>query len=223
MAGVPKFLAMPSMIRENFIFFKEFLQEFENTGTCFPTSRQAARALSQPVREGNKSKTILELGPGTGSVTVEILAAMHEGDSLDICEINPRFMKALKERLRDDPNFQRHSTRIRFYECAAQELPESSKYDVVVCALPFLNFSPETVAEIFQKIARLSHPESIMTYYEYIGLRQLGMTVSAPPRKERLKEINNFYKNMSSQWRISRRKIWFNLLPINIYRLQVAA
>ncbi|WKZ57484.1 MAG: methyltransferase domain-containing protein [Bdellovibrionota bacterium] len=195
------------MIRENLLFFKEFLQEFENTGTCFPTSRQAARALAQPVLESCAPKKILELGPGTGSVTVEILRAMREGDELAICEINPRFMEALKERLHDNPDYIRHRARIRFFQCAAQELPENQHYDVIVCALPFLNFTPEVVAEIFQKIERLSHPDSVMTYYEYIGLRKLGMTVAAPPRKQRIKEINNFYRNLASRWRISRRKL----------------
>ena len=82
------------MIKENLVFLREFLLEFKTTGACFPTSRWAAQALIAPLREDNRPpKNILELGPGTGSVTMPMLREMRDGDSLTICEINPRFMK----------------------------------------------------------------------------------------------------------------------------------
>ena len=82
------------MIKQNLVFLREFLLEFKTTGACFPTSKWAAQALIKPLRDTKrKPMRILELGPGTGSVTLPILRELREGDTLTICEINPRFMK----------------------------------------------------------------------------------------------------------------------------------
>jgi phospholipid N-methyltransferase len=86
------------MFKENLVFLREFLLEFKTTGACFPTSRWAAQALITPLRAPERApKNILELGPGTGSVTMPLLREMRPGDHLTICEINPRFMKSLKD------------------------------------------------------------------------------------------------------------------------------
>ena len=210
------------MIKENIVFFREFISEFKSTGTMFPTSKWAARAMVRPLR-GRKEVSplsILELGPGTGSVTVGILENMGDRDTLAICEINPRFMEALKENLADNPNYLRHKDRISFYTCAVQEMPEERRYDVIVCALPFLNFELETVEEIFAKLKRMSTEETVMTYYEYIGLRKAGLMMSSPKRKERLQQIDQFFGGVFESHLDSRRKVWANLLPINVYMLK---
>lgn len=165
---------------------------------------------------------VLELGPGTGSVTVEILKALGDSDSLTICEINPRFMRALKERLCDNPDFIRHSARISFFEGPVQELPENSRYDVIVCALPFLNFDVATVREIFQKIEGVSKPNAVLTYYEYIGIRSASLAVSLPKRKERIRELDIFFHSIAGAHPMERKKVWLNLLPIYVYTLTLA-
>jgi phosphatidylethanolamine/phosphatidyl-N-methylethanolamine N-methyltransferase len=210
------------MIRENLAFLREFVTEFQTTGSCFPTSKWAARALSSPLRGERSGKTILELGPGTGSVTTQILQDMREDDRLTICEINPRFMTLLKEKLATDANFIKHKDRITFFEGAAQALPENTTYDVIVCALPFLNFEIETIEEIFTKLKRLSTEKTVMTYYEYIGVRSLRKRVSLNGGKERFLQIDAFMKRVYRNSCRNRERVWLNLLPINIYTLQLA-
>ncbi|MBX7144360.1 MAG: methyltransferase domain-containing protein [Oligoflexia bacterium] len=209
------------MIKDNVVFVKEFLREFQTTGTCFPSSPWAARALTNPLRKSRTPQNILELGPGTGPVTVKILEDMVEGDHLTLCEINPRFMAALKDRLKDNPNFLRHRERITFFQGPVQDLPEDRRYNTIVCALPFLNFSLSTVEEIFAKLERLSNPETKMTYYEYIGLRSLGKVVAHPNHKRRMQELDSFFKSMYQRHKMSRDRVWLNVLPINIYTLEL--
>jgi len=207
------------MLRDHLVFLREFIAEFEHTGTVWPTSAQAARTLAHPLLTDRGPKTILEIGPGTGSVTVEILRHMQPGDHLTVCEINPRFMKALKENLAGNPDFERHRENIFFFEGPVQNLPEDRHFDVIVRALPFLNFELSIVQEIFEKLRRVSTSETVMTYYEYIGLRQLGKVV--PSKKARMRELDPFFKAMHSRHRARRTRVWWNLLPINIYRLQL--
>jgi phosphatidylethanolamine/phosphatidyl-N-methylethanolamine N-methyltransferase len=212
------------MIKENLVFLREFLLEFKTTGACFPTSKWAANALITPLREPNrKPKRILELGPGTGSVTIPLINEMREGDLLTICEINPRFMKALKETLEREEAFRVKRNQIEFFEGAAQNIPLGAPYDVIVCALPFLNFDLETVQQIFARLRLVSTPDTLMTYYEYIGARKFNQTLGAQSRKDRISQVNGFLRESGAVCNIDCTKVWLNLFPINIYTVKPAA
>lgn len=211
------------MIKENIVFLKEFIAEFQNTGACLPTSRWAAEALISPITAKRLPQRILEVGPGTGSVTIEILPKMMDGDELTICEINPRFMEILKKRLSKNPYYIRHRERIRFYQCPMQELPEDVTYDIIVSAMPFLNFSLSMVQEMFDKFKKLSSEKTVMTYYEYIGLRSIGKSVGPKIQKRRFKELDRFFRHVYEEHEMRRKRVWLNVLPINIYTIRLAA
>jgi phospholipid N-methyltransferase len=206
------------------VFLREFLLEFKTTGACFPTSKWAAQALITPLRDPHrKSKRILELGPGTGSVTIPLIREMRPGDSLTICEINPRFMKALKETLEREEAYVQRKDQIQFFLGAAQDITTSAPFDVIVCALPFVNFDLETVKQIFAKLRQVSTPETLMTYYEYIGMRRFNQTVGASCRRDRISAVNGFLRESGEVHNIDCTKVWLNLLPINIYTVKPAA
>ena len=212
------------MLKENLVFLREFLLEFKTTGACFPTSRWAAQALITPLRDPTrKPKKILELGPGTGSVTIPIIRELKDGDILTICEINPRFMKALKDKLEECPEYRRVRNQVLFFEGAAQDLPGDICYDIIVCALPFVNFDLSTVKAIFDKLRQISSPNTLMTYYEYIGLRKFNQAVSAPDRRERMEEVRTYLKKSGSLSYLNQERVWLNVLPINIYTVKPSA
>ena len=210
-------------VKENFLFFREFLSEFQTTGSCFPTSRWAAEALTKPMKIKREPKNIIELGPGTGAVTTHILSNMILGDSLTICEINERFMNILKNKLKNNPDFIKHKANIHFFLGPMQELPENNKYDLIVCALPFLNFPLDLVREMFEKLKRLSAAESVLTYYEYIGIRSIRKNVGTRPSKHKFKELDHFFKSIYSAHQMKRKRVWLNFTPINIYTIKLAA
>jgi phosphatidylethanolamine/phosphatidyl-N-methylethanolamine N-methyltransferase len=212
------------MIKENLVFLREFLLEFKTTGACFPTSKWAAKALITPLRNPDrKPMRVLELGPGTGAVTIPLIRELRDGDSLTICEINPRFMKLLKETLEREDAFSRNKHQIEFFEGAAQDIPVGKPYDVIVCALPFLNFDLETVQQIFSRLRQISTPDTLMTYYEYIGARRFSQAVGAPGVKDRLSQVNGFLRNSGAVRKVEHTQVWLNLFPINIYTIKPAA
>jgi phospholipid N-methyltransferase len=166
---------------------------------------------------------ILELGPGSGAVTVKILERMLEGDELLVCEINPRMMRILKNRLRRLPLFQARKHQIKFFIGPAQELPEQHKFDLIVSAIPFLNFELKTVREIFGKIERLSTSRTVLTYYEHIGIRPISLVCSPPKRRRRMKELDSFFESFMREHSTRKKPVWLNMFPISVYRVNMAA
>ena len=212
--------------RENLEFVRAFFTEFKTTGTFFPSSKWAARELARPLTEANREsprtpKKILEIGAGTGSVTREIVKELEDGDYLAVCELNSRLMEELQRRLQEMPEYQKRKDQIEFFEGPVQEVPEDKQFDILICALPFLNFEVELIDEIFNKLLRLSTEETVMTYFEYIGLRKLGKAVSPKKRKERIKKIESYMSEKYSPRLLNRERVWFNMLPINIYTLDM--
>lgn len=211
-----------SLAKSTALFLREGLLRFHDTGALCATSRWAAKALTNTLREERGPRRILELGPGTGSVTMQILEDMIPGDQLGICEINPRFMATLKNRLASNPHFIAHKSNVSFFECPAQELPQpETPYDVIVCALPFTNFSIEVVQQIFERLHALSHDRTVMTYYEYIGLRRMGALVAQGDKRSRLIEIDRFFDQKHQNDLIKHEKVWLNVLPIHVHTLRV--
>ena len=212
------------MLKDNLVFLREFITEFQSTGTFFPSSKWAADQLAWPVRDDHDQPLhILEVGPGSGPVTVRILKHMKEHDTLTICEINPRFMKALKQKLSKNEDYLRNQERIFFFEGAIQDYHVEKKFDLIVCAIPFLNFEAPMVDEIFQKLKQLSSPQALMTYFEYIGIRPMSLIVSPPERKKRMRELDVFFKRVFDKHQIDKKRVWLNVLPIDIYTLNLAA
>jgi len=199
---------------------REAFAEFEHTGSLFPTSRWAAEALASPVADHTTPKKILELGPGQGSVTVQIIEQMIDGDELVVCEINPRLMLILKNRLRKSALFVKRKSQIKFFTGPAQELPEDTNFDIIVCGLPFLNFDLFTVEEIFRKIERVSSSKAVMTYFEFIGIRSFSTVFSPPDRKKRIKQLSSFFESLRRVHPVKRHHVWLNMLPIHVHTIQ---
>lgn len=211
------------MLKDNVVFFAECFRTFKTTGSFWPTSRKSAIALTEPLRRVHGARHILEVGPGTGSNTVVILEQMTSRDTLTICEINPRLMKQLKVRLSTDPNFLRHQNRVSFFTGPVQEMPEDKRYNAIVCAVPFNNFDVAITKDIFEKLERLSEDGALMSYYEYIVLRDL---VKISPIKAKRQQAIAVDKYIDSTWtphRVSKTSIIRNILPIYVYLIDMTA
>ncbi len=207
-------------MHDHLVFLKEFLTKFEETGSAIPSSSWAAKAMTNSLRRTVRPQSILEVGPGTGSVTTKILNDMVDGDHLTVCEINPRFMSALKEKISDNKNFLRRKQNIDFFEGPIQEMPEKRSYDIIICALPFTNLKVEIIEDIFAKFQRLSTADAHITFFEYMGLRRIGRMTSLPERRERLEEIDALFEKIYKNYDRTTKKVWFNFTPINVYTLK---
>src|SRR6187551_1881851 len=98
------------------VFWRQFRRAYSSTGAVLPSGRGLAVALSRFVRDGGThvaeslrdsemavserlrhvSRRILEVGPGTGAVTVQIIESMRPQDRLVLVERNDEFVTHLR-------------------------------------------------------------------------------------------------------------------------------
>src|ERR1043165_2429371 len=76
-------------------FFGQAIKNYKMTGAVLPSSPALARAMTKSLRSATGPKRLLEVGPGTGPFTKNILKALRNGDELHIVEINPIFANRL--------------------------------------------------------------------------------------------------------------------------------
>src|SRR5438105_1294504 len=88
------------------MFWRQFRENFHTTGAVTPSGRFLARSLCRYVRGAAGPRRLLEVGPGTGAVTAELVGALGERDRLDLVELNDQFVRHLKERFAHEPAFQ---------------------------------------------------------------------------------------------------------------------
>jgi phosphatidylethanolamine/phosphatidyl-N-methylethanolamine N-methyltransferase len=186
------------MNTEYLTFIRELPKSFPQIGAMLPSSAALGRAMVRPIREATRPLNILEVGPGTGPFTRQILKLMRSEDRFTICEINPRFLALLKKKLESHPNYHQHKDRIRFFQGPVQDLPQSSrdgdgaaeKYDMIVSSLPFSNFTPDTVNEILSLFRTMTAENGTVTFCEYLGMRKLSAVLSSRRGKERLAGVD---------------------------------
>lgn len=211
-----------AMIHDRLLFLKEGVTAFTTTGSVAPSSRWAARELTSAVRSAPRPCRILEAGPGTGPVSIQILKEMREGDSLTLCEINPRFMEILKARLQRRRDYKQHEPRISYFLGPVQNLPEV-EYDRIVCGIPFYNLRATLVAEIFNKFESLSHSNTELTFFSYVGIREISRVAPIPKVRERIKQVSEFFDALEERFPVSKHIVWANLTPICVYNVKIGA
>jgi len=82
------------------VFFVESLKSFTSTASIVPSSRFLTSALLRPINF-DKARVIIELGIGTGAITMELLRRMRPDATLYGIEINPVFVSHMRERVHD--------------------------------------------------------------------------------------------------------------------------
>ena len=90
------------MFRDSRVFLKQFFAQYHTTGSVLPSSRSLAKALCRYVPDQHGAaaagpREILEVGPGTGAVTAELVRALRPTDRLTLVELNQDFVRHFKQ------------------------------------------------------------------------------------------------------------------------------
>lgn len=203
-------------------FLRQFRTRYHDTGSVLPSSPALARALASEVRKAAPPRRILEVGPGTGAVTEALLRLLRPGDQLDLVEINEHFVAVLERRFAEEPLFRDRRGQARVLHAPLQAVPGEGVYDFLVSGLPLNNFAVPLVAEIFAAYRRLLRPGGVLSYFEYLWVRDLkGLLVSAAER-QRLRQLGALLGREIRAHQFREQWVFLNVPPAAVRHLRFA-
>jgi phospholipid N-methyltransferase len=206
-------------------FFREFRRNFHNTGALLPSGIFLAQELARPLTLPRLPARILEVGPGTGSVTREIVRRMQPGDLLDAVEINAAFVEILKGRFERDQLLASHRDDVRIIHAPVQEVIGEGVYDFIISGLPLNNFNRADIRSIFTAYSRLARPGATLSYFEYVLLRALKPAFVGRAERYRLARVGRLVRRYIRRHQTGSRHVWLNVPPavVRYLRLGVGA
>ncbi len=183
-------------------FARQLAKQPMSTGAIAPSSQSLARQVVNQA-DLNDAMTVVELGPGTGVFTEQIIARQSSDALFFAIELNPAFVQATKSRC---PS-------ARVYHDAAISLPEQlqkngrAHADCIVSSLPWTIFDEQEQDEILNTISASLKPGGV-----FISIIYLGAKIRSRGRYF----INNLPAHFSSV--DNTPTVWRNLPPTQIYR-----
>ena len=212
---------MRRRLMQHGLFFRQFLTNYRTTGAILPSGRSLGHALSRFVRHRHAgARRILEVGPGTGSVTRLIARAMGPDDRLDLVELNESFVRCLEDRLQTDEAFRPLAGRARVLHCSVRELPADGRYDLIISGLPLNNFSVAEVEGILAALTGLLKPGGTLSFFEYIAIRRMRALTSRSDERARLRGIGAALDSLLREHEIRREWIWPNVPPAWVHHVR---
>ena len=201
-------------------FFREFRRSFETTGAVAPSGRSLARAVCRPISEPRQPARILEVGPGTGAVTQEIVRHIGPDDHFDLIELNERFVETLQYRFQHEAAFRRVANRTTILHKAVQDVHPEQPYDYIICGVPFNNFSTGLVREIMRHLTKLLRPGGTMSFFEYLWIRRIKVLLAAKEERRRLSSVGRVLGHYLQRYEYACDTAWVNFPPALAHHLR---
>jgi phosphatidylethanolamine/phosphatidyl-N-methylethanolamine N-methyltransferase len=150
------------------LFLQESLKSLRSTAAVFPSSKYLTRALLSPV-DFSRARVVVELGPGTGAVTTEILKRMRPDGTLYAIDNNMNFIRHLKRSCNDPRMIAVHANA----EHLLRELRSRGAYraDAVVSSLGLTSMEPAVRTSIVSQAWTCLRAGGVLTQYQYVVAR----------------------------------------------------
>jgi phospholipid N-methyltransferase len=202
------------------LFWQEFRRTFESTGAVLPSGPRLCRALARYVAGNGQPRRILEVGPGTGVVTDQIIAQLGPRDTLDLVELNDRFVAALRDRLSRDEHWRKVAERVRIHHMPVEQLPAEQPYDAIVSGLPLNNFPVAVVRSILEHLQKLAGKDATLSFFEYVGVRKVKSLIAGHDERERLNGITSSLGQICADSQFKQECVLLNVPPAWVHHLR---
>jgi phosphatidylethanolamine/phosphatidyl-N-methylethanolamine N-methyltransferase len=148
------------------LFFQESMRSLGPTASMFPSSRYLANALTRPI-DFRRARIVVELGPGTGAVTKEILKHLRPDGKLFAIDINPTFIAHLRATCDDPRLVLLRGSATDLVSLLAQH--DITSVDAVVSSLGLTGMEHRARMFILRQIGACLAAHGTMTQYQYAG------------------------------------------------------
>ena len=202
-------------------FLSIAFRNMKTVGTICPSSPALSRELAAAAIEAEHPKRVLEVGPGTGPVTREVLLCLRPGDVFDIVELSSDFCRDLEDKVLVPWRARNGGARVRLHNVSIQDVElEAASYDCVVCGLPFNNFEHELVGAIMHRMLDLLRPGGELSYFCYLGAKAMKGSVSDERGRDNLRAIKRLEDELHLTHAGTRKVVLANLPPAEVRRLR---
>src|SRR6185437_2492284 len=146
------------------LFARNFLKYPAMQGSLIPSSHFLVNGMLRQV-DGEKALVLVEVGPGVGTMTQEILRRMHQDATLVSIELNAEFVTYLQNEIKD--------SRLRVVHGSAAEVLRVlrdlnfSQADYIISSLPYTSMGNTTRKEIMQESRRVLSTEGSLLFFQY--------------------------------------------------------
>ncbi len=154
----------PFRAEETLLFAKNFLQHPKMLGSLIPSSRFLVERLLKKV-DWDRARTIVEYGPGVGTITGNILDRMKPNTRLVVFEMNEDFVRYLNRTFPDPrlhvvhgsaENVQRELERLKL-----------DGADYIISGIPFTTMPEELRDEIMRESRAALNPGGAVLVYQF--------------------------------------------------------
>lgn len=143
-------------------FIKQFWKDKRVVGAISPSTRFLGEKMIENV-DFDKSKLLVELGPGTGVFTDIIIDRMADDAKLFVFELNESFYNALDKRI-NDPRVHVIHDSAEFIE---KYVEEGQKMDVVISSLPLMVFTEDLRKKVIDAAHDCLKPTGTYIQFQY--------------------------------------------------------
>ena len=151
-------------LSDSTVFLREWFVNPQRTGSVAPSSPQLGAAMARWLPR-NPESFVLELGPGTGTVTDALLKYGLREDRLIAIEHNPALAKLLQKKFPRACIISGDAWEMDTL-LAALPVPVAS-VGAVISSLPLLNFPKAQADALAQKIRAVLEPRGRLVQYSY--------------------------------------------------------
>jgi phosphatidylserine decarboxylase len=203
------------MAARRWVFIREFFRRQRQIGSLWPSTPYLGREMAWMISTRPQGLRVLEVGPGVGPVTEQIIHKLDRVDALVLVELNPHFCEILREKARE---WRRNPKcpQLEIIEGDVLVYQSEKKFDAIVSALPLTNFPSDWVARVFDQFGRLLVPGGTVSYFEYLIFRKVREWAPQPALRARMRALTQLLDSRT-QGRILRKKlVLFSLPPANV-------
>ncbi len=189
-----------------------------------PSSRSLGRAMTgELVRKYKSPMRVLEVGGGTGSITDVIAERLQPKDTLDVFEVDPDFCNLLRRRFGLDRPMGHASPRIQIHNKPIEQISRDVQYDFIISGLPFTNFPPESVREIFEIYREVLKPGGTCSFFEYLFIRGAARLMRGAAERRRAAGVEQVVSEYLQRCCFRRDVVFFNMPPAKVLHISFHA
>lgn len=181
----------------------QFIKHFKKIGAIAPSSKFLAKDLAKQLQADVSGRqcpplNILEIGPGTGSLTKEIVKYMRPDDHLDIVELHQHFYQLVTSEF-SQYNISVHHTDILQFD-------SGKSYDYIFSSLPYENMPTKISRRIWQKKLELCSENAYICYFKYVNFRRFK---------------SDFEEQIVERYQRNKKIVLLNIPPAKLFTLEI--